>query len=193
MDTDNRNADNDLGTLTGADRAVIGELQKILADLPSLAPEDATDLQKRALEITSRVITGKQTLSEAVGWGPEEVEGFYTVGYNLYNSGKFADAQNVFAICQMLSPHEFRYVFSLASCLQKQTMYADACLIYLLSAALAQDNPAPFLRMAECALGLGQTDAMLEMADRAMAVGAGKSEYAAIHERARVMQENARG
>jgi type III secretion system low calcium response chaperone LcrH/SycD len=97
---------------------------------------------------------------------PEQV---YWVAHHLYQGGKYADAEGMFRLLALKVPGESRFWLGLGSCLQMQHQYASAIGAYkrAIDCMKSQDDPYPFVHLADCYLGLNQSELMLENLDRA--------------------------
>lgn len=84
----------------------------------------------------------------------EEVERFYSYGFALYGSGKWAEAADVFRVLCTRRPLEPRFWFALGATLQEAGTYHDALHSWAMAALLKSEDPYPHFHAAECCFSL---------------------------------------
>jgi type III secretion system low calcium response chaperone LcrH/SycD len=115
----------------------------------------------------------------------------YSLGYHLYQAGRYADAEGCFRLLTTLDTQNAHHWIGLGAALQKQNKYSEAVDAYGAAVLFedTQSNPYPHLHAAECLFALGD----LSRAEKALAsarkVSSKKSRYAALVKRIDVMKE----
>ncbi len=103
-------------------------------------------------------------IREAEETPPIDPEAFYAHAYALYQSGKTADASEVFQVLCVKYPLESRFWCGLAASCQENANYDKALRSWAMSALLDPENPYPHFHAAECATSLNQKeDALLAL------------------------------
>ena len=74
----------------------------------------------------------------------------YSYAYNLFNTGKFEEANQTFRILQALDPRSPRYMMGLAACYHKQNEFEKAAEVYFATSLIDLTSPIPFYHMADC-------------------------------------------
>lgn len=107
---------------------------------------------------------------------PEQI---YWVAHHLYQGGKYADAERMFRLLALKVPGEGKYWMGLGSSLQLQHQYASAIGAYqrAMNCEKSQDDPYLFVHLADCYLGLNQTENMLENLDRAKIIASKEQKF----------------
>jgi tetratricopeptide (TPR) repeat protein len=113
------------------------------------------------LKLAAYVLSGG-TLGALRGCAADENEAAYTLAYNSYAAGRWADAATVFSTLVSLSPHEPRFVRGLASCLQMQGQHEQALGWWGLARLLESEDPVALFHGCECLAALGRIDEALE-------------------------------
>jgi type III secretion system low calcium response chaperone LcrH/SycD len=127
------------------------------------------------------------TLKAIKGYTDEEFEALYTLGYNLYNQGKFAEALQAFGFLLMHDQLERRYYKAFGSCQQMLKQYEEAIRNYSMASILDLTDPEPTFHTAECMVGLGMTEEAVEALDIVVRQTKDKPDYKVMHERAKAM------
>lgn len=90
---------------------------------------------------------------------PEEsMEELYRIGYNLYNGGRFQDAESMFQYLCILNHWQKKYWMGVAAARQVQKKYAAAIDAYSMATLLEITDPNVPFQAAICHLGLGNVD-----------------------------------
>ncbi len=96
---------------------------------------------------------------DAHGLSNEEMEAIYSVGYNLYQSGKYKDALNIFKFLCFFDHLEKKYWMGLGAVHQMMGNYERAVESYSYATLLDIEDPRPALHAADCYLILGNKEA----------------------------------
>jgi type III secretion system low calcium response chaperone LcrH/SycD len=117
-----------------------------------LSPED----RKQCEEMMQEVIENGKTFAEVLGLTDEVLEGFYSVGTLLYNSGKYKKAENIFEVLCRLDVSQTKYWYGRAACAQKLKEYQKAIDYYMSWSFLEPENPIPYFHASDCYMSLDQ-------------------------------------
>jgi type III secretion system low calcium response chaperone LcrH/SycD len=120
---------------------------------------------------------------------PDSMEVIYTVAFNLYNSGKYEDAEKVFRLLCMLDHFERKYWKGLGASREALSKHELALQVYgYLGVTDIHDPYAPF-QAAKCLTALGKV-ADAESALRAAVFNsANKPEFTELHAQAKGLLE----
>jgi type III secretion system low calcium response chaperone LcrH/SycD len=119
-------------------------------DLSQLTPEKIEEAAKSFAEMG--------TIRELKGITDAEMEAIYSMGYSLYNTGRYDDAEKVFRFLVLFDHLNPRYWIGLGAVQQVKKQYGDAVTSYGYASFLDLDNPKPQYYAAECFLALGDKE-----------------------------------
>ena len=86
----------------------------------------------------------------AMGIDKEELEMMYQNAYNLFNSGNFASAENIFAVLSYLNNDEWKFAMGRASCFHNMGEYDQAIPLYYQAAKNDPNDPHALYHLSEC-------------------------------------------
>lgn len=104
----------------------------------------------------SRIITGGQTLAQAVGLTAEEVESLYAAGFRFFTQGRFRDAHPMLRLVALFDHTSERYWIALAACRQMMGDFLLAAESYVTAAGLNLPCPTSAIQAAFCLLRAGE-------------------------------------
>ena len=146
--------------------------------------------EERLARIVHDVLSGQSVMRAELGLEQNDLEAIYAVTYNVYTSGKYAEAMKLFGVLSLLDPTDYRFVFGGASCLQMMGEYLTASIYFQLAGGLDTTSPAPMLHTAECLLALKDKDGARAALEHALERAGDKAEHKAMKQKAEVMLEN---
>lgn len=152
--------------------------------------QEVTLFDKNVMELANRAARGECIVREELGISDAEMEAMYTVAYNLFQNAKYDDAAKCFCLLSMFDPLQYKYMFGIASCFHMKSEYEMASMYYVMSSALDEDQPAPFLHAAECLIAMKDNDAAKDSLRITLARAGEASHFAPIRQRAEVMLSN---
>jgi type III secretion system low calcium response chaperone LcrH/SycD len=124
-----------------------------------------TSQQKAALD----VLAAGGALKDLRGLNDENLEAVYAIGFNLYNQGKYADAEPLFQFASLYGGTQPHYWLALGNCRLMLAKYEAAIEAFGFAYLFDSDNVWPLIQTATCHLALGDKanakDA-LELADK---------------------------
>jgi len=124
-----------------------------------------TPQQKAALD----VLAAGGGLKDLRGLSGEHLEAVYAIGFNLYNQGKYAEAEPFFQFACLYDNTQAHYWLALGNCRLMLTKYEAAIDAFGFAYLFDSDNAWPLIQAATCHLALGDRanakDA-LELADK---------------------------
>lgn len=161
-----------------------------MASLEDFNMEDATLFEKNIADLARRAGRGEVLVKEELGITDEEMEAMYSVAYNLFQNKKYEDAARCFSLLSMFNPLEYKYLFGTASCFHMNQDYEVATMYYVMSSALDETQPAPFLHTAECMLAAKDEEAARDSLEIALIRAGEEPQFAPIKQRAEVMMAN---
>ncbi|MEX1012461.1 MAG: SycD/LcrH family type III secretion system chaperone [Waddliaceae bacterium] len=110
-----------------------------------------TDEQKQAMkEALTQVMKEGKLPYEAMNFDADFLEYIYGNGYQLFKSGHFDKAKEIFQLLMMLNPSDPKYCMGLATCARQQKDFDGSIQYFFQTALLDRDNPYPFYFAAEC-------------------------------------------
>lgn len=130
------------------------------------------------------------TIADLHGISDDECEALYTLGYGLYEKGRYPDALKVLGYLVSLNHSEHRYLVALGACAQAMGKHPDALQQYMAATLLDPLDPVPVYYSAQCLLDLGQHAAAIESCDLAVAMCKDDG-HAMLLERAKALRATA--
>ena len=98
---------------------------------------------------------GFATMRELKGITKAEMEAVYSVGFNMYRTGRYDDAEKIFRFLVLFDHLEPKYWLGVGAVQQVRKDYAGAISSYGYASFLDLSNPKPQYHAAECFLALG--------------------------------------
>ena len=117
-----------------------------------MSPEITND---KIAEAAEKFATGFATMRELKGITKAEMEAVYSVGFNMYRTGRYDDAEKIFRFLVLFDHLEPKYWLGVGAVQQVRKDYQGAIASYGYSSFLDLSNPKPQLHAAECFLALG--------------------------------------
>ena len=115
-----------------------------------------TDINEAQIkEAAQKFATGVATMRELKGITKAEMEAVYSVGFNMYRTGRYDDAEKIFRFLVLFDHLEPKYWMGAGAIQQVRKDYNGALASYGYASFLDLQNPKPQLHAAECFLALG--------------------------------------
>ncbi|CAM2005062.1 SycD/LcrH family type III secretion system chaperone [Acanthopleuribacter pedis] len=105
-------------------------------------------------DIVETFLTKGGTLADIRGLSAEDMDVIYSMAFNLYNHGKYKDAEDVFKFLCFMDHMERKFLMGLAACRQMQKNYEGAVQAYSLAAVYDIEDPKAHLHAGDCFLAL---------------------------------------
>ena len=106
-------------------------------------------------EAAQKFATGFATMRELKGITKAEMEAVYSVGFNMYRTGRYDDAEKIFRFLVLFDHLEPKYWMGVGAIQQVRKDYQGAIASYGYASFLDLSNPKPQLHAAECFLAMG--------------------------------------
>ncbi len=150
-----------------------------------------SDLSAQQIEeIVTAVVKGETTLQEVKGFSDEQMEAIYSIGYNLYQVGKYQDAVQVFSWLGVFNPFMSKYWLGLGASLQMLKNFENALNAYAVAAITSvPEDPVPHLHAGECYLGMDNLDEAAKAFQMAVDFSKDKPQYAKVFHKAQVFHD----
>ena len=111
--------------------------------------------QDKIAEAAQKFATGFATMRELKGITKAEMEAVYSVGFNMYRTGRYDDAEKIFRFLVLFDHLEPKYWLGVGAVQQVRKDYEGAIASYGYASFLDLSNPKPQLHAAECFLAMG--------------------------------------
>ena len=111
--------------------------------------------QDKIAEAAQKFATGFATMRELKGITKAEMEAVYSVGFNMYRTGRYDDAEKIFHFLVLFDHLEPKYWLGVGAVQQVRKDYQGAIASYGYASFLDLSNPKPQLHAAECFLAMG--------------------------------------
>lgn len=119
------------------------------------------EFEAMAQDVMAKVLKEGYTLNQLRGITPDELEAIYSVGFNFYQTGKFAEAEKIFRFLVLLNHLDSKYWTALGAVLQVQKNFDKAIEAYGMATFLDIHNSKSQYFAAECHLLQGNAEKAL--------------------------------
>lgn len=153
-----------------------------------LEPDQVKKLEK----IASKVVGPGFPPKDAMGLSDQMIEGIYAQAYQLYNTGKYKEASQLFRLLIMLNGAEFKYALGMAACYHMAKDYEAAVTLYTTCGLLDPNNPIPHYHASDCYLQMNDKVSALIALEMAVKRSGAKSEFTQLKDRALMTIESLR-
>ena len=106
-------------------------------------------------EAAEKFANGFATMRELKGITKAEMEAVYSVGFNMYRTGRYDDAEKIFRFLVLFDHLEPKYWLGVGAVQQVRKDYQGAIASYGYASFLDLSNPKPQFHAAECFLAMG--------------------------------------
>ena len=130
------------------------------------------------------------TFKDLKDMSDDAMEAIYSVAYNLYQGGKYEEAQKVFQFLCFYDHFNRKYFMGLGACQQMLKEYENAIEIFSFTTILDSEDPRPMLYIGDCQLALGNQEEAISAYETAIEWAKGSEEYADDVERAHNMLDS---
>jgi type III secretion system low calcium response chaperone LcrH/SycD len=150
--------------------------------------DQATKEQKVELaKMLTLVFEQGKTPREAMKITEVELSHLYSAAFQLFSSGKFVEAREMFKMLITLEPYEPGFSVSLGACHHHLKDYEYALQAYLLASKLAPEDPVPLFYAYDCYKTLKDIPAAAIMLSNVVAKAGDNPVYAKVKERAAIL------
>lgn len=130
------------------------------------------------------------TFKDLKNMSDDAMEAIYSVAYNLYQGGKYEEAQKVFQFLCFYDHFNRKYFMGLGACQQMMKQYDNAIEIFTFATVLDADDPRPMIYIGDCHLAKGDKEKARMSYETALEWAGDNSEYTEEKQRAEGMLEN---
>lgn len=156
-------------------------LKKIVEETEKNRPQSITE--EKNLEILKNIAEKNMTPGRALGFNESFFEMVYTFGYNLYKSGKYDQASEIFRVLTFFEPQNHKYLMGLASSFHLQKIYQSAVEAYIAASVLDQKDPMCLYYASDCFLKLKNIPGALLMLQMMLNRMGNNNKYSVLKER----------
>lgn len=123
------------------------------------SPAAEAPLTDTEIQTIIKAMHSGASISDVANMKPEVLEGLYSLGYNLYTSGNFNDAETIFQALCLYKHAEVRFWMGLGGCRQANGNLPGAVDAYSMAGVAAGlTDPSPFLYAANCYIKMGDKE-----------------------------------
>ncbi|UYM14718.1 SycD/LcrH family type III secretion system chaperone [Endozoicomonas euniceicola] len=130
------------------------------------------------------------TFKDLKNMSEDAMEAIYSVAYNLYQGGKYEEAQKVFQFLCFYDHFNRKYFLGLGACQQMQKQFENAIEIFTFALVLDEHDPRPMIYIGDCHLAMGDKEKAKQSYESAIEWASESSEYDAEKQRAAEMLDN---
>jgi len=147
------------------------------------------DVNEAIDQLTTDLYDKKMLPKDAMGLSDEMIEGMYSFGYRLYNTGKYEQAVQLFRLLVMFDPSQPKYSMGLGACFHMMKDYENATTTYVLCSIIDGENPLPHYHASDCYVHLNQPENAIIALDISIDRCGERPEYRLIKERAQLSRD----
>lgn len=130
------------------------------------------------------------TFKDLKNMSDDAMEAIYSVAYNLYQGGKYDEAQKVFQFLCFYDHFNRKYFMGLGACQQMMKQYENAIEIFTFATVLDADDPKPMLYIGDCHLAMGDNEKAKMSYETAIEWAGNTAAFEEEKQRAESMLEN---
>lgn len=130
------------------------------------------------------VIQKGMSIMEAIKFPPALSELLYSYASELFNSGKYQDANKLFYYLVHINPQDARFTFAYAASFHKLKKYEEASNYYLMTTMIEKNNPLSWFHAGDCYLQMQRPDAALVMLNKAISVAGSNPQHEQVRKQA---------
>lgn len=152
---------------------------------PTVPKEQKLELAK----VLTKVFEQGMSPREAMKISETELAQLYSYAYQMFTTGKYLEARELFKMLLTLEPGEAGFALSLGACHHHLGHYEHALDAYMLASALTPADPIPLFYAYGCYLNLKDLPAAGVMLSNVVAKAGDTPQYAKLKERAVMLLE----
>lgn len=131
------------------------ETEKVIKEtIGKLGNKVSSNVKRQVETAVKKVLDGDLNPREAMGITPAHESALYKHAYNLFQSGQFKKARDIFYFLRSLDNFSYRYAFGEAACHQYLGEYNDAIAVYQYCISLDPSIPTPYFHQYDCFMKL---------------------------------------
>lgn len=135
-------------------------------------PIEGLDLNSDQIGAVYNGIMEGASIGDIFNMSTETIEGLYTLAYNNYMTGNFADAEPLFKALCLYRHTEIRFWMGLAGCRQALDDLTGAIDAYSMAGVVESlENPEPFLLVGMCFIKMGERQKAIDVLKGAVILG----------------------
>jgi type III secretion system low calcium response chaperone LcrH/SycD len=151
-----------------------------------VSKEEKVSIAKALTKVFEQGIPPK----EALEIGDNEMSQLYSAAFQMFTSGKFPEAREMFKMLLLFDPHQSGFAVSLGACHHHLKDYQYALEAYLLASKLAPTDPVPLFYAYDCCKALNNPHGAAIMLSNVIAQAGDNKVYAKVKERAKILLED---
>lgn len=150
---------------------------------PDVSKEEKLEHAKLMVKIFEKGMSPKQAMNVS----DEEMSIFYKYAYNMFNSGKYAEACELYKMLFVLDPIEASFGMSLGACYHKMKDYESAIMVYLMESQIWPYDPTPLFYCYDCYLRSNNPEGAFIMLNATIKTAQDQPRYAQLKEKAEML------
>lgn len=126
-------------------------MKELIKESVKMTAENVSEEEKLRIEdVLTKVCEQNMSPAEAMGFDKAFFESIYAHAYNLFQTGNYKKAGDVYRILMVVEPRDPRHVMGLASCLHHLKEYKEAAPFFIQSGMMEETNFIPYYHAADC-------------------------------------------
>lgn len=126
-------------------------LREMIKDVVSkMGPDVSAEEKKEHAKVLIKIFEKDMRPKQAMNVSDKEISVIYSYAYQLFNSGKYLEACELFKMLFILNPEEGGFASGLAACYHKMQDYETALAFYMMHAQISPFDPVPLFYCYDC-------------------------------------------
>lgn len=127
------------------------KVREMIKDIVTkMGPDVSAEEKKEHAKVLIKIFEKDMRPQQAMNISDEEMSLFYSYAYQLFNSGKYPEACELFKMLFVLNPEEGGFASALAACYHKMKDYETAATFYMMHAQMSPFDPVPLFYCYDC-------------------------------------------
>lgn len=155
-----------------------------------MGPDVSMEQKKEHAKILVKIFEKEMTAKQAMNISDEEISVIYSYAYQLFNSGKYVEACELFKMLYVLDPTEGGFASALGACYHKLEDYETALMMFIMHAETDLTNPVPLFYCYDCFVHLNNPEGAFIMLDALLARAEKDPKYDKLKAKAELILQN---
>lgn len=152
-----------------------------------LGKEHSAEVKAGTSKLMSNILTHGMLPKDALGIKDGQAEAMYAHAYQLYNNGKYADAQRIFTTLILLNVLEPKYLLGAAACAHMLGDLEHAANLYIKCGMFSDKDPVPYYHAADCYIQMKDPLSAIVALTMVIKKAGEKVEFSTLKDRAKIM------
>lgn len=163
------------------------QIEQTIQKMQKKHPEQDVNAHR---EMLTKIFVEGEAPYKALGITKDFLEFVYAHAGNIFNSGKYDEAIQLYKLLQVYDGQDPRYSMALAACYHRKKEYQKAIDMYMVTYLIDKESFAPFYHMSDCFIQLNQPAAASVVLYKVLDLTANRTDIDPIRERVKLTIES---